>query len=109
MRLLAVSIGVPPSDIILEEKANNTYENVIFSKKIIDCNKWNSVLLVSSPYNMRRTYFVFKRWGRGLKVFYTPVEKSQFYDRFGGVRIEQIRAIAHEYLGIVYYWFKGYI
>jgi len=42
-------------------------------------------------------------------VLYVPVEKNQFYDASSGVKMEQIRAIMHEYIGIVYYWFKGYM
>lgn len=109
MKLFAVSMGVPDSNIILEQKANSTYENVVFSKKILDKNKWGSVLLVSSPYNMRRSSLVFDKWGKGIKVFYTPVEKSQFYDRSKGVKLGQVKAILHEYLGIMYYFFKGFI
>jgi len=108
MRLLALSIGVPDKDIILEEKANSTYENVLFTKEILNKRNWNSILLVSSPYNMRRASLVFNKWSDGIKVFYTPVERSQFYDRSKGVKAEQIKALLHEYAGILYYWFKGY-
>jgi uncharacterized SAM-binding protein YcdF (DUF218 family) len=109
MRLLAVSMGIPLNSIILEQKANSTYENVLFSKKILDRHKWDSVLLVSSPYNMRRAQLVFNKWDKKRKVLFAPVEKSEFYDRHDTVKTEQIRAIIHEYLGILYYWFKGYI
>jgi len=109
MRLFAISMGVPDEDIILEQKANSTYENVVFTKDILDNYRWDRVILISSPYNMRRASLVFNKWGSSVKVFYTPVEKSQFYDRTGNVRFEQIKAVIHEYLGIVYYWTKGYI
>jgi len=109
MKLLAISMGVPATDITLEQKANSTYENVVFSRDILERNKWNSILLVSSPYNMRRACLVFNKWCDDLKVFYTPVQESWFYDRSYGVRLEQIRAIMHEYFGILYYWFKRYI
>lgn len=109
MKLLAVSMGIPSDNIILEQKANSTYENVRFSKEILDRHGWDSILLVSSPYNMRRTYLVFNKWGGNTKVFYLPVKESQFYDRSEGIRIEQIKAITHEYLGIGYYWLKRYI
>jgi len=109
MKLFAMSMGVPERDIILEEKANSAYENVIFSKKILDENKWHSILLVSSPYNMRRAALVLSKCAEDIKVIYAPVEKAQFYDRISGVKFEQIKAIAHEYLGIAYYWVKGYI
>ncbi len=109
MRLIAISLGVLDKDIILEKKANSAYENVIFSKEILDKFKWGSILLVSSPYNMRRASLVFNKWAGSIGVFYVPVEKSQFYDRMDGTKMEQVRAIMHEYAGIVYYFFKGYI
>ncbi|MFA4992209.1 MAG: YdcF family protein, partial [Candidatus Omnitrophota bacterium] len=109
MRLMALSMGVSDADIILESEAGSAYENVRFSGKVFTEKGWNSILLVSSPYNMRRVSLVFKRLYGGLNVLYTPVPKSQFYDRRFGVNWAQIRAIAHEYLGIVYYWAKGYI
>ena len=109
MRLIAISMGVPDEDIILEKNASSAYENVIFSKQIIDDKKWNKVLLISSPYNMRRVSMVFNKWCKDKTIFYTPVKKSQFYDRIERTRMEQIMAIIHEYLGIVYYLIKGYV
>jgi uncharacterized SAM-binding protein YcdF (DUF218 family)/glycosyltransferase involved in cell wall biosynthesis len=107
MRLFAVSMGVPEKDILLEQKANSTYENVMFSKKILNQNNYKTILLISSPYNMRRAKIVFDRLGKDIKVTYSPVNNSQFYDRVEGVRLEQIKAIVHEYMGIVYYFIKG--
>jgi len=109
MRLFAISMGVPERDIILEEKANSVYENVIFSKELLDKNKWRSILLISSPYNMRRAELVFSKLAKDIKVTYVPVDEAQFYDRTAGIRFEQIKAIIHEYLGIIYYLVKGYI
>ncbi|NQU73225.1 MAG: YdcF family protein, partial [Candidatus Omnitrophica bacterium] len=109
MKLIALSMGVPERNIILEQKANSTYENVVFSKAILDKNKWDSILLISSPYHMRRAYFVFNKWKNDIEVTYTPVKICQFYYRPEGLKLSQIKAIVHEYLGIAYYWFKGYI
>lgn len=108
MRLIALSAGVPDKDIILEQKANSTYENVISTRPILYRKKWDSILLVSSPYNMRRASLVFNKQAEDIKVFYTPVKNPQFYSRAGGVKLEQIKAIMHEYLGILYYFWKGY-
>jgi len=109
MRLFARSMGVPETNIILEERANSVYENVRFSKEILDTKKWRSIILISAPYNMKRAELVFNKWGKGIKVNYVPVKKNQFYDRSQGVRLEQIKAIMHEYAGIIYYLIKGYI
>lgn len=109
MKLIAMSMGVSGNDIILEQKANNAYENVIFSRDILAFHKWRSIILISSLYNMRRLSFVCNKEAHDMRILYVPVEKNQFYDSSFGVNIEQIRAIMHEYIGIVYYWFKGYL
>ncbi|MFC1667389.1 ElyC/SanA/YdcF family protein [Candidatus Omnitrophota bacterium] len=109
MRLFALSMNVRDKNIILEQRANSAYENVLFSKEILDKFEWESILVVSSPYNMRRVELVFKKHGSDIKVIHTPVRGSEFYERMDGITLAQLRAIAHEYLGIVYYFFKGYI
>jgi len=111
MKLFAVSMGVPDKDIILEKKANSTYENVKFTNDILNRHSWANILLVSSPYNTRRAKLVFDKIAGPVSVTYTPVpvNECQFYDRAEGVRFEQIKAIAHEYIGILYYFIKRYI
>lgn len=119
MKALALSLGVPESAIILEDKAGNTYENVKFTKEILNKNNWNEILLVSSPYHMLRASMVFNKIAKNLKVIYVPITNSLFYshpdrDEHGRkiwrrISLQQIRAIFHEYLGIIYYWQKGYI
>lgn len=119
MKAIAVSLGVPQEAIILEDKGGNTYENVKFSSRILADNGWNEILLVSSPYHMRRVDLVFSKIAKDIKVTYTPVSKSSFYAHrtkniyAGGfcqqVNLVQIKGIFHEYLGILYYWWKGYI
>ncbi|MDP2904832.1 MAG: ElyC/SanA/YdcF family protein [Candidatus Omnitrophota bacterium] len=117
MKALAVSFGVPENAIILEDKAKNTVENVKFSTEILDKNHMNSILLVSSPYHMLRAKLVFNKISRNISVTCTPVNDSLFYavdgkegpgKKFGKmISTEQIKGIVHEYMGILYYWWKG--
>lgn len=119
MKELAEFLGVPGESIILEDKSKNTYENVKFSKDILKRNGWNSIILVSSPYHMRRVSLVFKKQAREIEVTYALIPSSLFYshpDRdirgrkiWKQINLRQIKAILHEYLGIVYYWYKGWI
>jgi len=112
-------LGVPANSIFLEDRAKNTYENVNFTKEILEQNKWQEILLVSSPYHMRRVALVFNKTAQDIKVTYAPIRNSLFYlhpirDSYGEktrkqVTTQQIRAILHEYLGILYYWQKGWI
>jgi uncharacterized SAM-binding protein YcdF (DUF218 family) len=118
MKALAVSLGVPSESVNLEDKARNTYENVILTKEIMDRNKWRKVLVVSAPYHMRRVALVMRKNAPGIEPVFTPVPESIFY-RHGVTKegepdikqlnMRQLRAFIHEYLGIILYWLKGWI
>ena len=115
MKALAVSLGVPESAIMLENKSVNTYESVLYAKNILGKEHWNSIILLSSPYHMLRVSKVFAKVGGGIKVLYAPIPKSSFYAHNSEgiftrkISLNQIIGIAHEYIGIIYYRFKGYI
>lgn len=119
MKALAISLGVPEEAIILEDKAANTYENVRFSRNILGKNNWKNILLVSSPYHMRRVSLVFNKFAKDIGVTYAPIPNSAFYSHpendtegriiYKRIDLKQIRGIVHEYSGILYYWWKGYI
>ena len=109
MRDLAVDHGVPAADIILETKAANTYENVAFVREILDKRGWRRILLVSSPYHMRRALWTWRRVAPEVQAIPAPVPTSQFYVHGWGASLEQIRGILHEYLAIIVYWWRGWI
>jgi uncharacterized SAM-binding protein YcdF (DUF218 family) len=103
----------------LEDKATNTFENVKFTKEILDRNNWDKILLVSSPYHMLRASLVFKKVAKEMRLCYSPILKSLFYSRqqitpegkrgLRQINVQQVKGIFHEYLGILYYWWKGWI
>jgi len=117
MKALAVSLGVPQDAITLEDKAANTMQNVEFTRDIMLSRNWHKALLVSSPYHMRRVSLVMKKNASAIEVIYTPILHSRFYSRENSdgtrtwkqISLKQIEGLMHEYAGIVYYYFKGYI
>jgi uncharacterized SAM-binding protein YcdF (DUF218 family)/glycosyltransferase involved in cell wall biosynthesis len=109
MRDLAVNQGVPPSVILLETKAANTFENVAFVNEVLERQGWRSILLVSSPYHMRRAVWTFRKRAPGLRLIPAPVPYSQFYAHGNGASLEQIRGILQEYAAIVTYWWNGWL
>jgi len=109
MRELAVAQGVPASAIILETKAANTFENVAFVREILRKQGWQQILLVTSPYHMRRALLTWRKLAPGVQLIPAPVPQSQFYAHGWGATMEQIRGIIHEYLAIVVYWWRGRI
>jgi uncharacterized SAM-binding protein YcdF (DUF218 family)/glycosyltransferase involved in cell wall biosynthesis len=109
MKAVAVDRGVPPNAIVLEEAATNTYENVQRTAQILERHGWKRILLVSSPYHMRRAMLTWEEVAPGITVVPTPVPESQFYAHQRGASLEQMRGILHEYLAIVQYWRRGWI
>lgn len=109
MRALALSLGVPAEAIVLEPKAGNTIENVRYTHQILQAQGWTRVLLVSSPYHMRRAVLVWHKQAPDITVISAPIPISRFYGDRSVVQRRHLRAILHEYLGLVWYWWKGAI
>jgi uncharacterized SAM-binding protein YcdF (DUF218 family) len=109
MRTLAIDQGVPAADIVLEQRAANTYENVKFVDDILRDHRWTSILLVSSPYHMRRAVGVWHKVAPQIAVVPAPPLQSQFYDHVRGATFEQVRGVAQEYLAMFAYWRRGWL
>jgi uncharacterized SAM-binding protein YcdF (DUF218 family)/glycosyltransferase involved in cell wall biosynthesis len=110
MRALAVDNGVPPSAIVLELHAASTYQNVVFVDEILRDHRWRKILLVSSPYHMRRATMVWRKAAPDIVVIPSPPPQSQFYDHpRAGATLGQIRGIVQEYVAIFAYWRRGWL
>jgi uncharacterized SAM-binding protein YcdF (DUF218 family)/glycosyltransferase involved in cell wall biosynthesis len=109
MRAVAVANGVPESAIVLEKRAINTYENVVYSSRIVSASGWRRVLLVSSPYHMRRALLTWRRNAPEIDAIPTPVPFSQFYDHGWGASLDQIRGLLQEYVAIAWYRWRGWL
>jgi uncharacterized SAM-binding protein YcdF (DUF218 family)/glycosyltransferase involved in cell wall biosynthesis len=109
MRALAIDRGIPASAIVLEQRATNTYQNVMFVDEILRERRWTRILLVSSPYHMRRALMVWQKVAPGVSVVPTPATHSEFYEHSRGAALDQVRGIIQEYLAILGYWRRGWV
>lgn len=59
-----------PKDVrhLVEDKARTTFENAVYTKKIISEQKFDSVILVTSLYHMPRSYFLLRMVLAGSNV-----------------------------------------
>jgi len=65
-----VSVGIPDSVIFTEDKSNNTKENAIYSKQILDSlHLTPPYLLITSAFHMSRAALVFKKAGVDVVPF----------------------------------------
>jgi len=109
MRELATSLGVPGDAIVLETRAASTFDNVVYSARILESEGRRTALLVTSPYHTRRALLTWRTQAPAIDVVSVPVAQSQFYAHGRGASLEQIRGILHEYEAIVAYWWNGWI
>ena len=110
------SIHFPDSAMVFESKSKNTYENAVFTKKILDSlNLKGPFLLVTSAYHMPRAMAVFKKAGYQNMTPYIT-------NRSSGVRrftpdhliipnpgaLFSFEFLIHEWVGYLIYKIKGY-
>jgi uncharacterized SAM-binding protein YcdF (DUF218 family) len=109
MKALAVSLGIPESAVLLDERGGGNYTSLLNVKRIMDSRHWTRMLLVTSRYNGTRSRLIAEKNLAGYSVTLTPAENSVFFGDERHVLWRHITAVTHEYAGIVYYWLKGYI
>jgi len=104
----AVRAGVPEKDVLLEQKAESTYENAVFSKEIVLREKWESAIVVSSSYHMRRSKLVFERVFKntGVRLIYCAATDSGFNTDGRCTSDNDRKIVKREYLKLFYYWFR---
>ena len=68
-----LQLGVPQSDIIIENASRNTQENALFTKKVLDSLglSQSKLLLLTSAFHMERSIGCFKKVGLNTTPFPT--------------------------------------
>lgn len=81
---IAISKGVPQEKIIVENRAQNTGENIKFSYQLLKEHgiKMDSILLVQKPYMERRTFATFKAQWPGDAADITVTSPNISYDDY---------------------------
>ncbi|PIQ82820.1 MAG: hypothetical protein COV76_01525 [Candidatus Omnitrophica bacterium CG11_big_fil_rev_8_21_14_0_20_64_10] len=109
MKALALSLGVPERNILLESEGRNTLEEARRIGALLETLPARKVLLVSSPYHMRRAVGTFSRQTPEIDWIPVPIEKSLFYPTERPPRWKQIEGLLHEVLAVAYYRFNGWM
>ncbi|MEW6661469.1 MAG: YdcF family protein [Bacillota bacterium] len=103
MKAAALDMGVADMDIYLEIEAKNTRENMRFSKKVMDDHGWQTAILVSDPFHMKRAVLLAQK--AGIKAFPAPAKNSVLYlnrDLRLSYTVRETVAIVKDYLGLTF-------
>ncbi len=108
--------GIKEKDIILDLKARNTYENAVYSKKILNKYKIKEkVILITSAYHMKRSIACFEKENIQFKPyptnFYYRNDLEGIKDTIipQGMNLEYFQMIFKEYIGFWGYKLTGKI
>lgn len=105
-------INIPDSVVIKENKARNTYENMIFCSKLLRARNLNPpYLLVTSAFHMRRSLLLFKE--KGIPVvpyscdYQIGYNKLKLTDLLPSVEtLSTWNIYIHEMVGVLVYQLK---
>lgn len=113
---IMLDLGVSEQDILIESESRNTYENALYSKKILESEKAKSVLLITSAFHMKRSYAIFKKLGLGDVIpFATDYRRSTSQLNLWELLLPSPNDLEissfciKEWIGILAYTFKGYL
>ena len=110
------SINIPDSAMIIESESKNTYENAVYTKKMMDSlGIKGNFLLVTSAYHMPRSIAVFKKAGfKNITPYITNkisgIRRYSFDHLFipNSDALSSFQLLIHEWIGFFVYKIKGY-
>ncbi|MGB9919716.1 MAG: YdcF family protein [Moorellales bacterium] len=104
----AESLGVPSQDIVLERRATSTYENAVYSLEILKERGWRSAIVVTSPYHLRRTRFIFERVfaEEGMRLSFYGAEDPWLAPESWWRQDRGLEAVGMEYLKLAAYYLR---
>lgn len=120
MAALLEMMGVPADALWLESESQNTYENAVFSRQVLEEKEINNIILITSAMHMPRAVGLFEK--QGLGVIPVPVDYSIIQAKTGESALVKIMKFLpnagslavttnalKEYLGIFTYRLQGWL
>jgi uncharacterized SAM-binding protein YcdF (DUF218 family) len=105
------SLGIDPRRLTLERDSRNTYENALFSKRLIDPKPAERWILVTSAAHMPRAVGTFRKAGWpviGYPVgFLTGAAAPERIRLQFDSGLSDLQIVLREYLGLAVYYLRG--
>lgn len=100
MAAYCIKNSVPEDALILERKARNTYENALYSVRLMKQLNYNSAIVVTSSFHKQRAHYLFSRF-----IAKYGVEAAPFPNSFTFLR--KAIFLFRERLMMLWYVFMG--
>lgn len=118
MRAIALAKGISDGDILVEQRADGTRQMLAEAARRAREQGWRKVVIVSSPYHMRRALMVWSKLAPDIEALPAPVTKCRFYGydesrrpqrSVRGATATQLLGLAQELVTLGYYRIRGWI
>tara|TARA_B100000315_G_scaffold175673_1_gene164191 strand:- start:329 stop:1000 length:672 start_codon:yes stop_codon:yes gene_type:complete len=105
-------MGIDVSNIVFESKSRNTFENILYSKKIVNPKKSENWLLVTSSFHMSRAINVAEKLDWKFIPYPVDFRTSSKFRNFKPTldllkNINSFNLASHEVVGLISYYFLG--
>jgi uncharacterized SAM-binding protein YcdF (DUF218 family) len=111
MGRLLEALGVPKERLTLENRSRDTYENAVFTKRLVNPQPGERWLLITTGWHMPRAMGCFRQAGFAVEAWPVDYRTSGRVDFWphnaipDGLR--QMDFIMREYVGLVMYYVRG--
>ncbi len=124
MGQLLTMLGVPPGALWLEPRSQNTYENAVETKELLDPKGIRRIILVTSALHMPRARAIFAKQGYDVipaptdygvteaswSYYLTPDPTVQIFNLFPTAEaLHDTMRVVKEYTGILVYGLRGWL
>lgn len=107
-RRLLEAIGIPSDRMQYETRSRNTRQNGLFLKEQLQPRPGETWILVTSAYHMPRAMAVFRQLDWDVVPWPTDYRSASQPDATLSIKMVDLEAAAHEWVGLLYYWIAGY-
>jgi uncharacterized SAM-binding protein YcdF (DUF218 family) len=111
---LLTALGIAPDRLILENRSRNTYENALFTKRLVSPRAGETWLLITSAFHMPRSMALFRK--AGFPVLPWPVDyRTSGVEGVGVFRdnpadsLQNLTMAIREWIGLLAYRLSGRI
>jgi uncharacterized SAM-binding protein YcdF (DUF218 family) len=107
-RQLFSDLGLDPTNIVFEEISRNTYENVLYSRQLVNPEPDQKWLLITSAEHMPRAVGIFRQLNWPVIPYPVAYKSDSEYEADGfGASLEKLDGAVREWCGLLAYRFLG--
>ncbi len=97
--------------ITFENKSRNTYENIIFSKRIIEINKNENWIIITSASHMKRAILISANQNWNFYPYAVDFKQPKIFSfnpSFNfNANFQFFQQASHEWIGLIAYYLMG--